>query len=149
MKLVDANLLLYAVDRSSPHHSQARPWLEERLSGAEPVAFAWVVLLAFVRLSTQARVFASPLTASQALDLVDSWLAQPCSVVAHPTDRHPTVLRSLLDPLGTAGNLTTDAHLAALAVEYNAELCSTDADFSRFPGVRWVNPLSSRRRPVK
>ena len=141
MKLPDANLLLYAVDRASPHHDLARGWLEGRLSGTETIAFAWVVLLAFLRLSTQARVFASPLAVDQALDLVDSWLTQPCATVINPTDRHSARLRDLLAPLGTAGNLTTDAHLAALAIEHGAELCSADADFSRFPGLRWVNPL--------
>lgn len=146
MKLPDANLLLYAVDHASPHHDLARGWLEKRLSGSETIAFAWAGLLAFVRLSTQARVFSSPLTVDQALDLVDSWLAQPCATVIHPTDRHSALLRELLGPLGTAGNLTTDAHLAALALEHGAELCSADADFSRFPGLRWVNPLERPRR---
>lgn len=141
MKLPDVNLLLYAVDESSPRHAGARAWLEEALSGSETVAFTWTVLLAFVRLVTQPRVFESPLTAGEALELVDSWLAQPCATVVHPTSRHTAVLRDLLEPLGTAGNLTTDAHLAALAIEHGAELCSADADFSRFPGLRWANPL--------
>jgi uncharacterized protein len=88
-------------------------------------------------------VFRSPLTPSQAQDLVDSWLAQPCATVVHPTGRHASVLRELLEPLGTAGNLTTDAHLAALAIEHGAELCSTDADFSRFAGLRWTNLLEA------
>jgi toxin-antitoxin system PIN domain toxin len=141
VKLPDVNLLLYAVDESSARHGPARAWVEERLSGAETFALAWVVLLAFVRLTTSSRVFQSPLTPSQALDLVDSWLAQPCATVVHPTSRHAPVLRQLLEPLGTAGNLTTDAHLAALAIEHGAELCSTDTDFSRFAGLRWTNPL--------
>lgn len=141
MKLPDANLLLYAVDGVSPHHEPARGWLEGSLSGSETIAFAWAGLLAFVRLSTQARVFASPLSVDQALDLVDSWLAQPPATVIHPTARHSALVRELLGPLGTAGNLTTDAHLAALAIEHGAELHSADADFSRFPGLRWVNPL--------
>ncbi len=141
MRLLDLNLLLYAVDETSPHHDVAREWVEATLSGPETVALAWSVLLGFVRLSTRAAVFRAPLELDQALDLVDSWLAQPSTTVIHPTDRHATVLRSLLAPLGTAGNLTTDAHLAALSIEHGAELCSTDADFSRFPGVRWSNPL--------
>jgi toxin-antitoxin system PIN domain toxin len=98
------------------------------------------VLVAFTRLTTSSRVFQSPLTT---LDLVDSWLAQPCATVVHPTSRHVFVLRELLEPLGTAGNLTTDAHLAALAIEHGAELCSTDRDFSRFTGLRWANPLEA------
>ncbi|MBW3575538.1 MAG: PIN domain-containing protein [Actinobacteria bacterium] len=141
MKLLDLNLLLYAVDEASPRHHAARPWLEETLSGPETVALAWAVLLGFVRLSTRGAVFTSPLTADQALHLVDSWLALSTTTVVQETERHATVLRSLLDGVGTAGNLTTDAHLAALAIEHGAQLCSTDADFSRFPGVRWVDPL--------
>lgn len=141
MKLLDLNLLLYAVDEASPHHDVARPWVEATLSGPETVALTWSVLLGFVRLSTRATVFEEPLEAEEALDLVDGWLAQPPTTVVHPTDRHAAVLRSLIAPLGTAGNLTTDAHLAALSIEHGAELCSADADFTRFPGVRWTNPL--------
>ena len=124
-------------------HEPARAWVEEGLSGSETFAFTWVVLLAFIRLTTSPRVFQSPLSTSEALDLVDSWLAQPCVTVVHPTSRHAPVLRDLLEPLGTAGNLTTDAHLAALAIEHGAELCSTDRDFSRFAGLRWANPLEA------
>jgi uncharacterized protein len=142
VKLADANLLLYAVDESSHHHALAKSWLEERLSGVETFAFAWAVLLAFVRLATNPRVFDEPLPLPEALDLVDSWLAQPCATVVHPTDRHNSLLRELLAPLGTAGNLTSDAHLAALTIEHGAELCSADADFSRFPRLQWVNPLA-------
>lgn len=141
MKLLDANLLIYAVDTQSPRHAEARPWLERLLSGAETVALPWTVLLAFVRLSTKPSIFTSPLDGSDALDLVDGWLAQPCTTVIHPTERHSAVLRELLDELGTAGNLTSDAHLAALAIEHGADLCSTDTDFARFPGLRWTNPL--------
>jgi toxin-antitoxin system PIN domain toxin len=143
MKLADVNLLLYAVDESSPRHESARRWLEETLSGSETFAFSWSVLLAFLRLGTNPRVFESPLAVDTALDLVDSWLGQSCATVIHPTERHSALLRELLGPLGTAGNLTTDAHLAALAVEHGAELCSADADFARFPMLRWVNPLEA------
>jgi uncharacterized protein len=141
VKLPDVNVLLYAVDESSHHHAGARAWLEDALSGTETVAFCWSVLLAFVRLGTRPVVFEQPLDADEALDLVEGWLGQPCATVVHPTARHATVLRDLLRPLGTAGNLTTDAHLAALAVEHGAELCSYDADFSRFAGLRCTNPL--------
>ncbi len=137
MKLPDVNVLLYAVDESSRHHDTARPWLEEALSGSETVAFCWSVLLAFVRLSTRPVVFEQPLSADEALDLVEAWLAQPCATVVEPTPRHLAVLRDLLGSVGTAGNLTTDAHLAALAIEHGAELCSYDGDFGRFPGLRW------------
>ena len=142
MKLVDANVLLYAVDEGSPHHAVGKRWLEQQLSGSETFAFAWAVLLAFVRLATNPRVFAAPLTAEEALDLVDSWLEQPNVTVVHPTDRHSRLVRELLQSLGTAGNLVSDAHLAALSIEHGAELCSGDADFARFPRVRWLNPLA-------
>ncbi|MGH2947416.1 MAG: type II toxin-antitoxin system VapC family toxin [Solirubrobacteraceae bacterium] len=141
MRLPDANLLLYAMDESSARHEAARAWLEDILSGTETVAFAWTVLLAFVRAGSRPAIFQRPLTVSDALDAVDGWLAQPCALVVHATDRHAAVLRELLEPLGTGGNLTGDAHLAALAIEHGAELYSSDADFSRFPGLRWRDPL--------
>lgn len=141
MKLPDVNVLLYAVDEGSRHHATARPWLEDALSGSETVAFCWSVLLAFVRLSTRPVVFEHPLSAEEALDVVQGWLGQPCATVVEPTTRHVAVLRDLLGAFGTAGNLTTDAHLAALAIEHGAELCSYDADFGRFPGLRWANLL--------
>jgi toxin-antitoxin system PIN domain toxin len=141
VKLLDVNLLLYAVDESAPDHGRAKAWLEEVLSSSETVALPWVVLLAFLRLTTRATVFANALTPDEALDLVEGWLALPNVAVVHPGPRHAALLRELLAPLGTAGNLTTDAHLAALAREHGASLCSRDADFSRFPGLRWVDPL--------
>ena len=143
MTLTDVNLLIYAYDSSSAHHHRAKGWLEERLSGAETFAFAWVGLLAFVRLATSARVFSAPLTSAEALDRVDSWLAQPCATVLHPGSRHAAILRELLEDVGTAGNLTTDAHLAALAIEHGATLGSADADFGRFPRLDWTNPLAA------
>jgi toxin-antitoxin system PIN domain toxin len=142
VKLADANLLVYAYDDSSPHHDRARPWLEQELSGTETVGFAWSGLLAFVRLTTNPRVFADPFRADEALDVVDSWLDQPNATILHPTARHARLLRELLAPLGTAGNLVGDAHLAALAIEHGAELCSADGDFARFPRLRWSNPLA-------
>jgi hypothetical protein len=141
VRLVDANLLLYATDTRSPRHDAARRWLERQLSGDETFAFAWVALLAFLRLSTSPRIFDNPLAPERALDVIDRWLAQPCAVILHPGDRHAGLLRELLRPLGTAANLVNDAHLAALAVEHNAELCSCDGDFARFSGLRWSNPL--------
>jgi uncharacterized protein len=147
VRVVDANLLLYAVDEASPDHVVAKPWLERELSGSETIAFAWAVLLAFVRLSTNPRAFAAPLTVEEALDTVESWLEQPNVTVIHPTTRHSALLRELLEPLGTAGSLTMDAHLAALSIEHGAELCSGDRDFQRFPRVRWFNPLTEPAPP--
>lgn len=142
MKLLDANLLLYAVNQDAPLHAKARPWLESSLSGSETAGFAWNVILAFLRLSTRPAVFPRPLQTEEALDLMDGWLRQPCALVVHPGDRHLRILRDLIAPLGTGGNLTSDAHLAALAIEYGAELCTCDLDFGRFPGLRWRNPLA-------
>ncbi len=141
MRLPDANLLIYALDDTSPRHDGARAWLDATLSGTEDVGFAWLVLLAVLRLTTKPAVFARPFQPEEAFDVIDGWLAQPCAAVVHPTARHAAVLRGLVTPLGTAGNLTSDAHLAALSVEYGAVVCSCDADFSRFPGVSWVDPL--------
>jgi uncharacterized protein len=141
VKLPDVNLLLYALDEASPHHARVRPWLEGLLSGTEPVGFAWAVLIAFVRLTTRPQLFANPLEPAEAFDVVEGWLAQPCSIDVHPTERHLFVLRGLMELLGTAGNLTTDAHLAALAIEHGGEVCSADIDFGRFRGLRWINPL--------
>lgn len=143
MKVVDANILIYAADESATLHERARTWLEETLSSAETVGFAWVVMLAFLRLTTSPRIFETPLTPSQALDHVDRWLAQPCAVVVDPTDRHPALLRELLAGVGTAGNLTSDVHLAAIAIEHGGELCSADGDFARFSRLRWTNPLAA------
>lgn len=143
MKLPDVNLLVYAYDLSSPRNGPALGWLEETLSGSETVALAWPTLLGFVRISTNPAIFKDALTPEEALDLVDSWLAVPPTTVVHPTHRHAAVLREMLTPLGTAGNLTSDAHLAALAIEHGATLYSSDNDFARFPGVRWVDPLAS------
>jgi toxin-antitoxin system PIN domain toxin len=143
VKLPDVNLFLYAYDSRSSRHGPARAWLEQTLSGAETVALSWTVLLAFIRLSTRQAVVEQPLDASDAIDLVQSWLDQPCATVVNPTERHAAVIRELLHPLGTAGNLTTDAHLAALAIEHGAELCSSDTDFARFAGLRWSDPLQA------
>ena len=142
MKVLDANLLLYAVNEDAPLHGKAKPWFEAVLCGTEPVGLEWTVLLAFLRLSTRRAVFPTPLQLDEAFALIDSWLAQPCVDIVLPTERHLEVLRDLLRPFGAAGNLTSDAHLAAVAVEHGAELCSCDADFARFPGVRWTNPLA-------
>lgn len=141
MKLLDLNLLLYAIDEGAPLHSRARPWLEETLSSTEEVGFAWVALLGFLRISTNPAIYERPLEPAEALDYLDGWLAQPVATVVPPTERHASHLRELLASVGTAGNLTSDAHLAALAIEHGAELCSCDTDFACFPGLRWRDPL--------
>ncbi|MGA2195354.1 MAG: type II toxin-antitoxin system VapC family toxin [Bryobacteraceae bacterium] len=141
MKILDANLLLYAVNRDTPLHAKAKACLERSLTGDEPVAFAWNVILAFLRLTTRPGLFRQPLAPDEAFDLIESWLAEPTARLVAPGPRHLSILRTLLAPLGTAGNLTSDAHLAALAIEQNAQLCSCDADFARFPALDWQNPL--------
>jgi hypothetical protein len=140
--LVDANLLIYAIDEASPRHRAARAWLEERLSSSDTFAIAWIVLLAFVRLTTNPRIFEQPLSVDDAFDIVDGWLAQPSVTVVHETARHSSVMHQLLEGLGAGGNLVNDAHLAAIAIEHGAELCSSDTDFARFPGLRWTDPFT-------
>lgn len=144
MKLVDANVLLYAVNQDAPHHDDARDWLDSALSGGAGVGFAWVVVLAFVRLTTKVDLFPFPLAADAALDRVESWLAQPTAVIVEPTARHLSLVRELLRPLGAGGNLVNDAHLAALAIEHRSQIVSYDNDFSRFDGVVWEPPQPDR-----
>lgn len=141
MKLPDANLLIYSVNIRAPHYDRASTWLASTLSGAEPVGFAWLALIAFIRITTKPGIFVHPLAPENAFATVEGWLARPNAIVLHPTERHVAILRGLIEPLGTAGDLTGDAHLAALAIEHGAELCSADSDFGRFPGLRWTNPL--------
>jgi toxin-antitoxin system PIN domain toxin len=140
VNLIDANVLLYAVNESVDKHEESRDWLDGALNGREPVGLSWVALLAFLRLSTRAGLFPSPLGVDEAFDRVQAWMAQPPSVVLEPTSRHLAVLAGLLRPTGSGGNLVTDAHLAALAVEHDATVVTYDADFGRFPGVRWRQP---------
>jgi toxin-antitoxin system PIN domain toxin len=140
VQLVDANVLLYAVNRDAPHHAAARGWLDDALGGVRTVGFPWVALLAFLRLSTRSGLFPKPLGVDDAIGVVEAWLSRPAAVVVHPTARHLSVLHGLIQPIGAAGNLVTDAHLAALAVEHGAELVSYDTDFNRFPGLRWRRP---------
>jgi uncharacterized protein len=140
MKLVDANVLLYAVNGASPHHQTARSWLDEALSGGAVVGLAWLPLIAFIRLSTHPSVFPRPLSTEAATGLVQDWLAQPGARVLAPTARHAGLLADLLGRAGVGGNLVNDAHLAALAIEHRAEIVTYDADFARFDGVRWGRP---------
>jgi toxin-antitoxin system PIN domain toxin len=139
--LVDANVLIYAVDADSPHHRPARRWLEGALSGTTPIGLAWVVLLAFLRLTTRTGILRKPLAPERAMGFVDEWLAQPYVSAVSPGQGHWAILRKLLRDSGTAANLTSDAHLAAMALELGASICSTDADFGRFPGLERVSPL--------
>ena len=141
MIVPDVNLLIYAADSSSPHHAPAARWWTGALNGAVVVGLPWSTILAFVRLITSPRVFVQPLNSGQALDAVQNWMSRPHVVALEATQRHLALVRGLLEGVGTAGNLVSDAHLAALAIEHGATLHSADADFSRFPGLKWVNPL--------
>ena len=141
MIVVDANPLIYAVNQDSRDH-RAKRWLEGAVSGTETVGLPWIVLLAFLRLTTRPGIFQKPLSVDAAFDVVDAWLQQSSVIVPEPTSRHLQTMRDLVAPLGTGGNLTSDAHLAALAIEHGAELCSTDNDFGRFGRLRWRNPLA-------
>jgi len=138
---VDANLLLYAVNRDLPQHEVAREWWEGTLSGRTPVALAWAVILAFLRISTSPRVFERPLEIETATAYVDEWLAIPVVKPVVPGPAHWRIFQQLVRQSGTGGNLTTDAHLAALAIEQGASLYSADNDFKRFAGLVHVNPL--------
>ena len=142
MIVPDVNLLVHAYNSESRIHPVARAWWEALLNGTQPVGLAWVAALGFIRLTTHRQILANPLPVSLACAHVRTWLARPCVAVLHPGTRHADVLFGLLEHLGSAGNLTTDAHLAALAIEHQAELHSTDADFARFPGLRWKNPAA-------
>lgn len=141
MKLVDLNILIYAVNRDSPLHKPARQWWEGCLSGHENIGLAWAVILGFLRLTTNPRVMSRPIPTGVAMEIMNDWLEQAPVRQVVPTQRHWGILREIISPLGTAGNLTTDAHLAALTIEHGAVLYSTDGDFRRFAGLRWADPL--------
>lgn len=140
MLIADANVLLHAANRDAREHEIARAWLAEALGGLESVAFAWTVILAFIRVGTHPSVLARPLTAAEATGALAGWLAAPAAIVIDPTPRHLPLLSGLLASVGTAGNLVSDAHLAALALEHDATIVSFDRDFGRFEGVRWRLP---------
>lgn len=141
MILVDANLLLYAEDSLSAHHDAAREWWDNQLSGTAPVCLCWPVLTAYIRIGTNARLHRRPLTLKEAVERVQSWLDQPCVRVLTPTDQHWALFQQMLRAGNATANLVSDAHLAALAVEHNCVLHSTDDDFARFRGLKWRNPL--------
>ncbi len=141
MILIDANLLLYAHFSSFSEHPRARDWLDRRLNGYAPVGLPWTSLLAFLRIATNPRIFERPEPIADAWGQVRAWLACDVAWIPQPMERHAELLGSLLALLGIHANLVPDAHLAALAIEHGLTLCSTDGDFARFPGLRWLNPL--------
>jgi toxin-antitoxin system PIN domain toxin len=143
--LLDANLLLYAEDETSPFHQRARSWLTDVLNGDVRVGLPWPTLLAFVRIRTHPRVYDRPLTGDQAWTVVEDWLAAPASWVPTPTVRHSEVLGALIRRYHLSAAAIPDAHLAALAIEYGVALCSADAGFARFSELRWTNPVQPDR----
>ena len=149
MILVDSNILLHAEDALSPHHDAAREWWDGQLSGTSPVCLCWTVIGAFVRIGTNPRIFENPLPLKAAIARVQSWLDQPCTRLIYSTERHWSVYQDLLIEGQAIGNLVTDAHLAALALQHGCELMSTDADFARFRKLRWTNPLNRDKPPKR
>lgn len=141
MIVPDVNLLVYAYNRADPQHEAARDWWETTLNNTDPVGLPWIVSSGFIRLMTHPRVLQTPLAVAEAIRHVQSWLDQPCVVVLEPGKLFANRFLGFLNELGTAGNLTTDAYLAALAVEHQGELLSADTEFHRFKGLRWRNPL--------
>lgn len=140
MILPDVNILLHAVNADSPRNTHIRLWWDNCLAGPTPVYLPWVVILGFVRISTNPRLFDAPLSVDEAAGYIRSWLSQPPVRSIVPRDGHWDLVEKLLRQAGTAGNLTTDAHLAALAIQWDCTMYSTDTDFARFPGVKWKLP---------
>jgi uncharacterized protein len=142
MILVDANLPLYTVNHFTEHHAAAKKWWDAQLSGVETVGLSWQVIHAFIRISSHQKIFPRPLTLNEAIERVQSWLDQPCVRILQPTENHWTIFQQMLRAGRATANLVSDAHLAALAVEHNCILCSTDIDFARFRGLKWKNPIA-------
>jgi hypothetical protein len=140
--LVDVNVLIYAHVGTFSQHRAARDWLDGQLSGIAGVGLPWPSLLGFLRLVTNPRVFPRPESMADAWRQVSEWLASEHAWIPQPTERHADVVGRLLALPGVHGNLVTDAHLAALAIEHGLTLCSTDGDFARFPSLNWLNPIA-------
>jgi len=144
MIIPDVNILVYAYNPNAAGHAQVRQWWEDTLNQSRPVALPWTTILGFIRVSTHRRILENPMFPAQAIGYVRGWLEMRNVQIITPGEAHAEILFGLLEHLGTAGDLTTDAHLAALAIEYQAELASTDVDFARFPRLRRFNPLRLR-----
>ena len=143
MKIVDVNVLLYVVNERATHHRALLNWWESAVNGDESIGLPWLVLLGFLRISTNPKIFPHPLDPATAINKITTWRSLASTYLVREKDEHWDILRTLLDETGTAGNLTTDAHLAALAISHGAILVSCDRDFSRFRGLRWENPIDS------
>jgi uncharacterized protein len=143
LRIPDVNLLVYAYNSDAPFHGEAKKWWEESLSGESTIGLPWVVILGFLRVMTSRAILLEPMTPGESLSHIRSWLEQPQAILIQPGPRHLVIIESLADSAGVAGRLTTDLHLAALAIELRAELHSNDSDFARFPGLNWINPLET------
>lgn len=148
MIVPDVNLLLYAYDTNSRFHAAAAAWWRACLAGNEPVGIPLVVAFGFVRVATSARVFEQPMTPGEAAGHIRAWLAQPVVEVLEPRADHLERVLSLLESLGTGGNLVTDAQIAALVLDADAVLHTADTDFLRFTALRWLNPLTGITSPT-
>jgi uncharacterized protein len=140
--LVDVNILIYAAITTSSQHEAAKQWFDDQLNGPAPVGLPWMTVLAYLRLVTNARICKPPVPMGTAWQRVSAWFSAVTVWVPEPTERHAEVLGRLLSQPGVHGDLVPDAHLAALAIEHGLTLCSTDGDFARFSGIRWMNPLA-------
>ena len=140
--LIDANILLYAVDEDSPFHASAHDWIDETLNGSRRVGIPWLSLVAFVRIATHPRALLEPLTPADAWRFVDEWLDAPAVWVPAPGRGHREILGRLIRDLDLRANLVSDAVLAALCIEHGLQMVSADSDFARFTEIRWLNPVS-------
>ncbi|MFN0170749.1 MAG: type II toxin-antitoxin system VapC family toxin [Bryobacteraceae bacterium] len=143
MIIPDVNILIHAYQSPAERHPDARAWWERTMTSPRPVGLAWVVLIGFIRITTHRGILRNPLPSAHAVQIVRGWLGSSSVQIVNPGVRHADILFRLIEEVGVAGNLTTDAHLAALAIEYQAEIASTDNDFARFQGLRWFNPVAS------
>lgn len=142
MILPDINLLVYAYNRDAAQHAAAYSWLKRSFAQSEPIALTWFTLTGFLRLCTNRRVMPRPASIEQGVEIVEEWVAQPTVHIIRAGERHWSILARMLLALRVGADLVSDAHLAALAIEHDCELCSADTDFARFPGLRWRNPLA-------
>ncbi|MFV2058284.1 MAG: TA system VapC family ribonuclease toxin [Thiohalomonadales bacterium] len=141
MKIIDLNILLYVINTSFEQHKAIYKWWLDNLNGDGYIGLTWNVLSGFIRLSTNPRIFPQPLSTKESLIKVDAWLKHPNTVIVQESKDHFNILSELLESVGSAGNLTTDAHLAAIAIGHGAAMVSCDNDFARFSHLRWINPM--------
>lgn len=147
--LVDANILLYASDSTSPFHEPAADWLTDQLGGSRRVGFPWQSLVAFVRIATHPRASARPLEPDDAVRFVEEWLEPDTAWIPQPGPGHARILSELVTRYHLTGNIVSDAHLAALAIEHGLIMCSADTDFARFTELRWTNPITPKQAAAR